>query len=103
MTHESLTHTDLWNEIHSVKKEWGSFKSRLNWVLIGCVAAFVGYGVWVGTIQNKILNNQDDIQDNKTQAALALQSAHLSEVTLAEIKARLTNIETLLVELKNIK
>lgn len=83
------------------QKEWSSAKGKAFNVLFGLLVVFVGYGVWVGTIQTRLssIENQQIQIDMKVEEISRRQQ--LSDITGAEIKTKLINIEASLLEIKN--
>lgn len=99
MEHKSMS-KETEREIGEMRTEWVDFKRTLRNIVIGGVVAFLGYGVWVGSIEQRIddygirlLNGEKTAEDLRTK----VQSA---EVSAAEIKTKLTNIELTLTEIK---
>ena len=87
-------------EIRELKAEWHEFKARALTVLISSCFLFAGYGIWVGTIQANVQSNLQrlEVQTNRISTIDTRQQA--SDVTAAEIKAKLSAIETSLIDIR---
>jgi len=88
------------NDLIEMRKEWGEFKNRSFWILIGFISSILLIGVWVGTIQTNIEN----INEVQAKADLKRDQAEKRigslEVSGAEILTRLTSIDLALQEIK---
>ena len=64
------------------------------------IGILVSVGIWVGTIQTRQLRNIDDISTVTTRVDTVAQRQQNSDVTSAEIRTKLINIEATLIEIK---
>lgn len=91
---------DVSAEIAEMRNEWREFKGRALSILLGGLVVMVGYGVWVGTIQSSIKNNEVLVAAQVLRVAEIERRQQTTDITNAEIKAKLVNIELGLVDIK---
>jgi hypothetical protein len=84
-----------------MREEWSTLKTRALYALIGSLSLAVGYGIWVGTIQTRLSNNEETQRDIVASVAKIDGQQHANDVSMASIKAELASINTTLVEIKN--
>jgi hypothetical protein len=83
-----------------LKREWVSFKKHATNILIGGLGAMVAYGIWVGTIQSSIQYNATQLTQTQIKVNDIDRRQQASDVSNAEIKTKLNNIESTLLEIK---
>lgn len=88
-------------ETEEMIEEWRTFKSRVFVLLIGSLTVMIGYGIWVGTIENRIDNNKDHIAEVSESVEKLSAKQSQSDITSAEIRTKLASIEATLMEIKN--
>lgn len=81
-------------------EEWNKARTFIIRVFFAGAAVLVAYGIWVGTIQNKISTIQRDAEKAEARNALVENRLGALEVNNGEIRARLTSIEATLQEIK---
>ena len=91
---------DISKEILELKTEWTTFKSRALSILLFGVLAAVSYGIWIGTLQTTVNNNTTNIVSNKEAISSFDKRIQANDITSAEIRTKLSNIETTLSEIK---
>lgn len=64
------------------------------------IGVLVGVGVWVGTIQTRQLRSMDDINTLTSRVENVQERQQASDIVSAEIKTRLGNIDSTLLEIK---
>lgn len=99
MKHQSPSPQTL-EEIGELKKEWVEFKALARNIFIGGAVCFFSYGVWVGIIQTRQIRNIEDVAYNTRQVESLGNRIGAVEVNNGEVKAKLTNIEITLQEIK---
>lgn len=87
-------------EITELKAEWLDFKRVSRNILIGALVPVVGYGVWVGTIQSKINEFTRYVEVDQKMNEDIRGKIQSTEISNADIRARLINIESTLLEIK---
>lgn len=83
-----------------IQSEWKSFKNRSLGILLGFVGLAGGYGIWVGNINVTVSRNIRDIQETRFLVSAISEKQQKADVTSAEIRTKLSNIETTLIEIK---
>lgn len=83
-----------------IQGEWTSFKNRSLGILLGFVGLAGGYGIWVGNINVTVNRNIRDIQETRFLVSAISEKQQKADVTSAEIRTKLSNIETTLIEIK---
>ncbi len=83
-----------------IQEEWRSFKNRSLGILLGFIGLAGGYGVWVGTVNFTVNRNIQDIQDTRFLISQVAEKQQKTDVTSAEIRTKLSSIETTLIEIK---
>lgn len=84
-----------------MKTEWAQLKNRALYALLGALTVAVAYGVWVGTIQNRLDNGEETHVELAERVAKIDGQQRANDVTLASIKTELANINTTLLEIKS--
>lgn len=83
-----------------IQSEWRSFKNRSLVILLGFIGLAGGYGIWVGTVNFTVNRNIQDIQDTRFLISQIAEKQQKTDITSAEIRTKLSNIETTLIEIK---
>lgn len=83
-----------------IQGEWKSFKNRSLGILLGFVGLSGGYGIWVGTVNFTVNRNIQDIQETRSLISQIAEKQQKTDITSAEIRTKLSNIETTLIEIK---
>jgi hypothetical protein len=91
---------DVNKEILELKTEWGTFKSRALSILLAGVVGAAGYGVWIGTLQQVVTTNERNIASNGVAIDNFDERIQANDITSAEVRAKLANIESTLAEIK---
>lgn len=64
------------------------------------VGALIAIGIWVGTIQTRQLRSMDDLQGLNSRVDVVVDRIRQNDISSAEIKTKLINIEVTLQEIK---
>jgi hypothetical protein len=99
MKHQSPSPQTI-EEINELKEEWAEFKAMARNIFIAGAVCYFSYGVWVGIIQTRQIRNIDDVALNTRQIETLSNRINAVEVNNGEVKAKLTNIEVTLQEIK---
>lgn len=87
--------------IEEMRTEWRQLKARFFYSFVAALSVAVGYGIWVGTIQNRIDSGEVE-RGVLTASVAAIDSRQrASDIASTEIKTKLVNIEMTLIEIKN--
>lgn len=77
-----------------------SLKTKAIFFLLGLIIAVIGYGIWVGTIQTRVTRNESDLAKITLKIETLVSSNNQSQVQMADINARLKNLEVILIEIR---
>jgi len=91
---------ERWKVVAEMREDWEEFRRKFLWTIIGSVGAFIALGVWVGTIQTDHGHFEEEINEHKEQYVSVERRLGTLEVTNSDIKARLSSIEAILLEIK---
>lgn len=83
-----------------MRNEWRSLKSWAFALIIGSLLAFVSYGMWVGNINAQTMSNTKMIEQAQLRIDSTDKRQQASDITSAEIRTKLINIEATLAEIK---
>ncbi len=87
-------------EVQELRREWEQWKSRTFWFLVASIGAFVGYGIWIGTMQTRVENAERNVAENKASISRLVDSQNVANISMASVLAKLSGIETTLSEIK---
>jgi len=91
---------ERWKVVAEMREDWEEFRKKFLWTIVGSVGAFIAMGVWIGTIQSEHTHYEEEINEHKDQYTQVEQRLGTLEVNNSDIKARLANIEAILLEIK---
>ena len=89
-----------YEEVHNISNDMRSLKTKAIFFLLGLIIAVIGYGIWVGTIQTRVTRNESDLAKITSKIETLVSSNNQSQVQMADINARLKNLEVILIEIR---
>jgi Tfp pilus assembly protein PilO len=84
-----------------VRNEWASLKKYAFGALIAGMVSVFGYGAYIKGLSSDMENNKARITSAEIKIDAIDKQQQASNITLAEIRTQLLNINTTLVEIKN--
>lgn len=80
--------------------DFTDFRKTLRNFFLANLGFLIGAGIWVGTIQTQAERNRTDLDQHIKRVDAIEDKVNKNDVSLAEIRTKLTGIEAMLVELR---